>query len=84
MIQLDKLHYFLTMHSIFHEITYKKKKKCNLENYISYEFSFERANMHAYRPQSNEKQSFVNCLAVVEELQSPISANSRCPITGAC
>lgn len=38
------LHHFLTMHFPRNHI---KRTECNLQNYISYEFSFERTSMHA-------------------------------------
>lgn len=55
-----------------------KKEICNVKNYNFHEFSFERASI------CDEEQSLANSLAEVEKLQSPISANSRCPVTGAC
>lgn len=64
--------------------SYKKKRMQSSKLHFLRVLFWTNKYARKYRPQSNKKQSFANCLAEVEELQSPISANSRCPITGAC
>lgn len=73
-----RLRHFLT---IFHKtrISKKKKKKNMQRSKLQFPRILFWTNKHC-----DEEQSLANSLAEVEKLQSPISANSRCPITGAC